>query len=246
MKKTIIREKAEEKYYSDYYLNDHKKYFSSNTAKKEVGALIRWFGRNPSSVCDVACGDGRHLAEFQKLGVKNGYGFDFSKALIKEAKGKISNRGNYKVEQKSFSEWRPILKQYDIVYSLFSAIGYCYNDDEAESLIRKMVLAVKPKGIVCIDTDNIFRLIRTLEKKNKKRLKSKEKLKFDTFKYILFSRDERDQEILVTKTKYYSSVELVKMFEKAGISRNNIEIKGDFSGKKYTYLSNRLIIVAKK
>ena len=103
MNKTLKDKKAVKKYYDQYYLAEHTEYLTEKRSLAEAKQLIKWMGKKPQSVCDVSCGNGRHLLAFSKLGIKKGYGFDLSTKLIENAKESLSSNKNYKVEVKDFN-----------------------------------------------------------------------------------------------------------------------------------------------
>lgn len=214
-------------------------------AVSEAKALVGWLGRVPDSVCDIACGDGRHLAEFSRLGVKRGYGFDANYELSEKAKSNVAN-GNYSIERKTFSSWVPPRKKFDLVYSLFSSLGHCASSKAAESLVCKAASAVKKGGMLCLDLDNVFRLARVMEKRQERLMKTNEKFVFDAVDMVLVSEDVRAKNILVSETRYFTAREIREMLVRSGFRRTSIIFKGGFSGEEYSTESRRLIVLAKK
>lgn len=245
-KKLLSNGAANLVYYNKYYLSDHSKYLTAQRTKGEAEALIKWFGRIPDSVCDIGCGDGRHLAAFQELGVKYGYGLDSSARLVTLAKKRLAKNKNFLIEQGTFSNWMPKDESYDITYILFGGFSYCLDKKDAEQLVAKMVRSVKKGGIVCIDVDNLYRLISVLSGKAKKTMDTQEEFKLDATKMILTARDIRDTEIMETKMRYYLPTELVEMFVNSGVAEGKLSYFGDFNGEAYTYQDKRLIVLGKK
>jgi len=245
MSKQLIKGKAARKrYYDKHYIADHSDYFSEELSLSEVQALIGWLGYKPKNVCDVACGNGRHLLAFSKIGVNEGVGIDASKELLKIAKNDLKQT-NFKLVHSTFADWRPEPEKFDITYSLFSALGYCLENSKAQDLVDKMVLTTKNGGFVCIDTDNVFRMIHYLDEKSKKNRNSSEKLNFDAATMILSSRDVKKDETLEEKMRYYTAPELKSMFLHSGHT-GTINFYGDFENNPYKSSSKRLIVVMKK
>jgi len=187
--KTIKGRRAVQAYYDNYYLDEHREYLSETRTAQEAKFLIKSLGREPSSVCDVGCGDGRHLKTFQQAGVAKGFGFDLSSKLVGLAKQNLSRNKNFVVENMSFTDWQPEQEAYDITYSVFSSFSYCLDFVEAQGLVGKMVSATAAGGIICIDVDSVFRLVRFLLKKVKH--KETDELEFDAADMQLRAREER-------------------------------------------------------
>ncbi len=228
-------------YYSNYYLSEHDDYFSDARSRFEVEALRSWFGGRPNSVCDVACGHGRHLLAFARMGVETGYGFDAAKKLVHIAKRNLASY-HYRVECATFAAWNVGVSRFDIVYSLFSSIGYCLEENEIISLIRKMVSAAKRGGIVCVDIDNIHRIKRFLQSEGN--TDEQNEYSFDDETRILLGRERRENKMLETKTRFYTDEELKGYFVHAGLS--NVKCYGAFDTSPYTKNSGRLIVVGRK
>lgn len=243
MRKILLQNRAIKEYYDKYYLDEHVGYLTPQRSLAEAKALIKWLGRKPRSICDVGCGEGRHLLAFQKLGVKNGFGFDLSKSLIKRAKEKLKDGPKYNVIIENFNNWQPKKNGFDITYNLFSSFGYCLTYSAAQNLINKMVAATKKGGIICIDNDNVFRLVNYLDNIGAKDQKD---FYFDAGKMILFAKEKRGKSVLFSQTRYFTAPELKEMFLKAGVKEVNIKFKGGFENENYSYKSKRLIAVAKK
>jgi len=242
--KRIVGKKAVKKYYDEYYLSDHREYFSDERSDIEVDFLIKNLGYFPQSICDVACGDGRHLLAFQRKKVKNGYGFDNSRELVKSAKNSLSNKSLYVVERESFDSWDPIGDQYDITYSLFSSVYYCLTDKEIISLLIRMSKATKKGGLICLDLDNVFRLIRHLDQKEK--ANTKEECGFDAEKMWLICKEKQGANLLESQMRYFIAPEIMQFLIQSGIKRKNIRFRGGFDDSLYSIDSKRMIVLAKK
>ncbi|KKT94035.1 MAG: hypothetical protein UW94_C0002G0009 [Parcubacteria group bacterium GW2011_GWA2_45_14] len=240
----IKGQKAIQTYYDKYYLDEHKDYFTASRAAQEVNFLIESLSKKPHSVCDVGCGDGRHLKVFQQLGIPNGLGIDLSNQLVKQAKKNV-NDSNFTIQNQSFADWQPEHECYDITYCIFSSFSYCRDLSEAQNLITKMVSATTMEGIICVDIDNVFRLVRFLTEHNKK-AEDTDELEFDAINLHLLAREKRGRAVLESSTQYFMAPEIKTLFATAGIKNSNLVFKGGFNKDKYSYRSDRLIVIAKK
>ena len=243
-KKVLHNNEAIDYYYNKYYLKEHEKYLTRDRTNKEINQLISWLSRKPGFVCDVGCGDGRHLLAFAKKGIPGGFGFDRSSELIKLAKQNLQKYPHFAVEKNGFRGWQPKKEISDLTYSLFSSFGYCLKNSGAQDLFNKMVKATKFGGLVCLDLDSVFRLKRYLRGEIKKVMTIDEDIFFDNKKKILFAKEKKNEVVLKSAMRYYTQKEMVMMFKKAGLK--NIICKGGFADEKFSPASNRLIILGKK
>lgn len=242
MKKLKPHTQAVSIYYSNYYLAEHKNYLTRSRVKKETDFLISKHGQIPSSICDIACGQGRHMQEFFARGVKKGYGFDANTHLIDLARNRLKNT-DYKLEHTDFTSWQSSDK-YDLVYTIFSSFGYCLNSKEAQDLINKMVQASHINGTIVVDVASIYQLIGYLETNY---VSAKyDKMIFNPETMILETNYIFNNEILELKHRYFTTTELSLFLENSGIKKENIYFYGDFDSSKYSQSSNRLIVIAKK
>lgn len=243
MMKKISHNQSVGIYYSKYYLNEHKDYFTPKRTTDEVQFLIDHLNRTPQSVCDLACGSGRHLIRFKELGIKKGFGLDPNETLLNQASEGLKNDSNFKLVNSDFASFKPDQK-YDLVYTLFSSICYCLENTEAQDLINKMVDATSDDGLMVIDTDNIFRLINFLDTQY---ISSEyESSVFDAETMTLKYKQKTADGILESTPRYYIATELKHFLASAGINAKKIKFYGDFDNSKYSIFSNRLIITAKK
>lgn len=233
--------KAIKLYYDKYYLPSHKDYITEERSDSEARFLIDLLGKKPKSVCDVGCGNGRHLAALHKLGVTSGEGVDASKELCKQTKNSLPSTFNITCD--TFSNWHP-KGIYDLNYSLFSSFSYCITDKQARELIHKMVVSTNKKGLIVIDVDNIFRLIRFLDGKEKRKMRTKEETYLDASTNILHAKEFFGKDIIETETRYFTAPDFQTMFANEGLK--NITFYGDITKNPYTTQSPRLIVVAKK
>jgi SAM-dependent methyltransferase len=234
MKKILGQEESVEKYYTEQYLNEHKYYLTRQRTSKEVDFLISALGRLPESVCDLACGNGRHLEEFAKRGVKSGIGVEPNKKLLNLAQAKLEN---FEFRNETFGQWQPY-KKYDLVYTLFSSTCYLLDNAEMLEFIKKMFQSTKKEGIVVIDTENILPAIGQMDVEY---INRDRRLSFNPEKMTIESEEEIEGEILRTSRRYYLASELIYFFELAGMRKDQVRIFGDFDQSQYKLSSERVI-----
>lgn len=242
MKKILKQSEAIETYYSKYYLDEHKKYFTKKRTNSEVDFLIDHLYKMPQSVCDVACGNGRHLAQFRKLGVNHGLGIDPNQTLLSLAEDNLEHDPSFKLLKADFNSWQPVVK-FDIVYTLFSSTCYCIEDRQVQELINKMFTATAENGIIVIDTENVFPMVGYMDVEYSDYNRT---LRFNPETMTIESSQNVGDAILETSRRYYIATELKYFLEKSGIKKENIQIFGDFDNTRYSLSSDRLIVVATK
>ena len=241
MKKILNQSEAIDDYYSRFYLDEHKKYFTKKRTASEVDFLIELLGKMPDSICDVACGNGRHLALFKKLGINLGLGIDSNKNLLTKASENLNFDPDFKLLNNTFDLWQPEGK-FDIVYTLFSSTCYCLEDQQAQNLVKKMVTATQKNGIIVIDTENVFPMVGYLDVEY---CTYNRVLRFDPEKMTIDSKQDVGDAILETSRRYYLATEISYFLQNTGIKKDQIKIFGDFDKSLYTLSSDRLIIVAR-
>lgn len=103
-----------------------------------------------ATILDLACGKGRHSIYLNKLGYQV-TGLDLSIQSITSAKHHENNHLHFDVHDMS----QPYVKQFDVVFNLFTSFGYF--DDEKDNLrtIKAIKANLNPNGIGVIDFMNI-------------------------------------------------------------------------------------------
>jgi len=122
---------------------------SAKNYEKESKILRRLIKRYKQStgneLLDVACGTGKHVEllseEFSCTGV------DLNREMLSIARKRTPKARFYKGEMKSFT----IKKTFDVVTSLFSAIGYLKSQEEIRKAIKRMCDRLKPGGVLIIE-----------------------------------------------------------------------------------------------
>ena len=97
------------------------------------------------SLLDVACGTGNHLEFFQKrFDVE---GVDQSRAMLKEAKGKLPGVPLHAGDMMNFDLGR----QFDIVVCLFSSIAYLRTYRNLRTALNNFAAHLRPGGLLLIE-----------------------------------------------------------------------------------------------
>ena len=126
---------------------------------RQVVALVRraapW--RDGDRVLDLACGAGRHAAEFERLGARVA-GFDLSPAMLRRARGRARAtlvRGDMRAlpfRAGSFA----------LAVNLFTSFGYFRDDAEHRVVVAQVAAVLVPGGRFVLDYLNAEQVRRSL------------------------------------------------------------------------------------
>lgn len=103
-------------------------------------------GHQALSLLDVACGTGKHVKEFNLLGIK-AEGMDISSGLIAQAEKNFPEMIFHSGDMTNFN----LNKRFDVVTCLFSAIGYCTTIQGLNSAVKSMAAHLNPSGLLLIE-----------------------------------------------------------------------------------------------
>lgn len=119
--------------------------FKDYAAEGEVlSGLISQYCPSASSLLDVACGTGKHLAYFSdRLQVE---GLDLEPGLLSVARERLPSVPFHLGDMRSFNLGR----RFDVVTCLFSAIGYV-GLDELDLTVSNMARHLSPGGVLIIE-----------------------------------------------------------------------------------------------
>jgi SAM-dependent methyltransferase len=120
-------------------------------AAREVSALERLMKLPPGArILDVACGFGRHSAEFARRGYRV-VGVDLSRAMLSEAR-RLWRRPNLRFRRADMRRL-PFRTEFDAALCLFTSFGY-FSETGNRRALRSMVRALKPGGLLVVDHRN--------------------------------------------------------------------------------------------
>ena len=220
------------KYYgeSGSYLKDHDAFLRSANIKNDLFFLIKSLGlKKDDIILDIACGHGRHANALAEKGYTVD-GVDFSRYLIKKAKAEIKKDLVVHPPDYFIADIQKLKlpKKYTKAYWFFSDLA----DIDIPKTIARIAGNIKPGGQALFDTDNVFRIIRRLQKE-------------DDFDYYF---DAEKLELIDKKNNIYVKYPVFLMWEQwfkaAGFAVERV--MGDYDFSEYSIKSPRLIMVVKK
>ena len=201
-------------------------------------------------ILDIPCGSGRHAIELTRRGF-NVVGMEYHPAQIEAAKESMKDRGvKFELIQADMRDI-PHTEKYDRLYNFFTSFGF-FSDEENEKTLQQFYKALKPGGLILLDTINRDSVIRKFQAHIVHRFNNGNIwLQENRFipstsrmqtRHTLIEADgntlERDVDL-----RLYSPHELVDMFV-----RNKFHIQGIYNeeGKPFKAFSKRIVVVAKK
>jgi len=97
------------------------------------------------TLLDVGCGTGAHLIHLREwISVE---GLDASEAMLAIARRKLPDVRLHRDDMRSFA----LDRRFDVVTSLFSAIGYARSTDELSAAVATMARHLEPGGLLAIE-----------------------------------------------------------------------------------------------
>ncbi|BCX15760.1 MAG: methyltransferase type 11 [Candidatus Parcubacteria bacterium] len=254
------------KIFNENYLKTYVDMITPQRTEKEVSFLLKFikekFKNKKIKILDLACGYGRHsipLAQAGYLVTGVDYSDYFLRLAKKEAKKlKLKNVEFIKKDMRKID----FKNEFDLVINMFTSFGYFENENDNILILKKVYQALKKKEYFIFDLDNYHQRIDWLIKEGKR---------VDGF--LIVSRTVKQSNGLEVTTTYgLNPLELKAFIERKWIEGKaksykgiyllyplneicnylkllNFKIEkfyGDFDGRKFTFDSLRMIIVAKK
>jgi SAM-dependent methyltransferase len=140
-------------YFKEAYNLAYISLYDREKAQKECEFIKKMLDMRPEhEILDIPCGFGRHAAEFTRQGYKI-TGMEYHPVQIKKAKEYMENEGvSFDIIQADMRNI-PHKNRYDRLYNFFTSFGY-FNDEENEKTIGQFHEALKPGGLLLIETMN--------------------------------------------------------------------------------------------
>ncbi len=196
-------------------------------------------------VLDLACGPGRHAAQFQAHGA-DVVGFDLSMPLLSLAKHR-----NGKARQalvRGDMRCLPFRNgAFDVVVNLFTSFGYFADDEQHNLVLQRAAAALRAGGCFVLDYLNASTVRASLvpheEKQVGERRVAVERRITDDDRYVVKEIQLTDQgRSFVERVRLFTPSDLQHMLEAAGLAvRHRF---GDYSGADLTPRSPRAILFA--
>src|SRR5262245_22495811 len=210
---------------------------------RRVVALIRevvqW--EPGARILDLACGPGRHAAEFSRLRA-NVVGFDLSRAMLRRARertGACLVRGDMRAlpfREGSFA----------LAVNLFTSFGYFVDDAEHRLVLRQVAAALVPRGVFVLDYLNAEHVRRTLklgERTAGRAVRVTRRIDADS-RFVIKEIELRDEgRRFEERVRLYGAEELAALLTEAGL--RIVARFGDYEGGPLNADAPRVILVGR-
>lgn len=211
------------------YLKEHEDFLASAKVEKDIAFIIKSLKLKKSeTVLDIACGQGRHTSALAEKGY-HADGVDFSSFLLDVARLGSERLGKHRPDFFQSNVEKLVLpKKYDKAFWFFSDLAQIDLSKALVSIGRVM----KRGGTILLDTDSVFRIIAFLIRHPESE----------------YSFDPRAMALVDKGRGLAVPYPTLGMWEewlmKAGFSL--VGAYGDYDFGRYTFRSQRLMILAKK
>ena len=137
----------------DDYFFAYQDDLTDERSDREVTNLVKLLVLDqPVKILDLACGYGRHTNRLAALGHKV-TGIDYMPGFLEIARTKAAEMGLEVDYRQGDMRSVDFQDEFDRVVLLFTSFGY-FEDSENEDVLRNMVKALKPNGLLLLDIPN--------------------------------------------------------------------------------------------
>lgn len=220
-------------------------------ANQQCQQILDLVDRPIKSVLDTACGPGRHVLGFSRLGLKVS-GVDLSGYLLNQAANLIEQQQLDATLIHSDLLNYQARNQFDLVTNLFTSFGYYADAAENQKVLNNAFKWLKPQGTLVIDTFGKEQAAHAIEPVHCTEYDNGD-LRFErpllTDNMSIYANEwilVRDNQAYRWEYQHfvYSANELTAMLKQAGFK--TVEIYGSFDKDDYDLAAERLVAVARK
>ncbi|UCC48396.1 MAG: class I SAM-dependent methyltransferase [Gemmatimonadota bacterium] len=203
-------------------------------AEAGVDLVLRSSVNPPGAILDLACGAGRHMAEFERRGLR-AIGLDLSGTLLQQARsrhvGLLLVQGD--MRHLPFAD-----RSFELVVNFFTSFGYFAEPEEDARVLAEIHRILRPGGCFALDFLNAERVRSALVSEDERRVGNRrviQKRRLDeegtvVVKEILIlgPGQEEPEARYCERVRLYAPEELEEMLREAGLELEHTF--GDYSG----------------
>ncbi len=203
-------------------------------AKVGVELLVRALGRPSERVLDLACGAGRHLLEFKRLGIQ-AVGLDLSMALLRQAK---AGEASLLLVEGDMRHLPFADGSFQVVTNFFTSFGYFSRPADDLQVLSEIRRVLRSDGAFMLDFLNADRVRRALVPRDERSLGERrvvqERRLEDDGKVVvkdirIYERGRTEpSSTFHERVRLYEPSELIEMLASAGLEPNSTY--GDYEG----------------
>lgn len=237
-------------FFDEFYAKTYTHLNRERTAKQVDFILEILKVEKEHAILDVPCGFGRHCLEFARRGYYT-TGLEYHPVQIERAKNLMEEEEiDFPIVQGDMRNI-PWENKFDRLYNFFTSFGY-FDDEDNEETIRQFHKALKPGGLMLLETMNRDWIIKNMDP---------ERITHNDDGSIFLEESRLDPltgrmkgvHTLITpegkiekrelELRMYSAHELINLFGKNGFEIVRV---CDHTGGDFTVHSNRIVLVAGK
>jgi SAM-dependent methyltransferase len=221
------------------------------SAREEVEQVISLMDMQPgSSICDLACGVGRHSLELARRGFRV-TGVDRTELYLRQAREAAAAEGLdiefVKGDMRNFRRH----DSFDAVTSLFTSFGYFEEASDNERVLANVCASLKSNGKLLLEMvgkEVVARIFRPRDWREEGGVTIMEEREVAEHwsrienRWILLSDAKRSE--YQFSHWLYSAAELCDMLRRCGFCV--VEVYGNLSGSPYDHKAERLVVLARR
>ncbi len=234
------------------YLRIYSPFLPPERSAREVANIVNLLNLAPnSSILDLCCGHGRHTIPLAQQGYRM-TGLDLSQFFLQRAQADAETKSVKVRWIQSDMRNIPFNNEFDAIINIFTSFGYLENEEEDLQVLRQVRQALKPGGLLLLETIYQIRVVRTFSPHGI--------IRYDDGLIVLEERrlnlPESRNEISITmiypdgqRKKYRQSIRIYTLTELRRMLKSvGIEVQayyGDLDGGALT-VDSRMVVVGKK
>jgi SAM-dependent methyltransferase len=214
-------------------------YRDDDEAKQQVAFFREHCGAVRGPLLDLACGQGRHIAELRAAGY-DAFGCDLSFVLLRTGRAEY---GPLPVARADMRVLPFCTGSFAGLVSFFTSFGYFATEEENVAVVHEMARVLEKGAVFLFDYLNVHRELEKLVQRETRGEASIERW-FDPADRSFNKRITIGQKRYLERVRGYDLDEISMMFTSAGLTIR--AAFGDFVGAPFEKTSPRLILLGTK
>jgi Methylase involved in ubiquinone/menaquinone biosynthesis len=212
-------------------------------ARRQATFFKTQIGTVRGTILDLACGTGRHIAEFRELGY-HVTGCDLSYVMMRTG---VNQHGTMPLVMADMRELPFRGGSFRALVNFFTSFGYFATEEDNRRVVDEMARVLKKGGPFLFDYLNVHREITKLVEREERMMDGQAvqiERWFDPSDRAFNKRITIGGRRFMERVRGYDLDEIAEMFASSGLKIH--DVFGDFDGSRYDHSSPRLIVVGTK